>query len=105
MSYRIEFTRRALIDLKSLRKTDQVTILDHIEQHLAHEPTFQSKSRIKSLRPGTFPPYRLRVGEFRVYYDVDETEEVVIVFGVVLKSQSFEWLKRTNKKPSNGEST
>jgi hypothetical protein len=26
------------------------------------------------MRPGTFPPYRLRVDEFRVYYDVNEAQ-------------------------------
>lgn len=100
MPYRIEFTKQALEDIKSFRKTDQVSILDHIELHLGHDPTFQSKSRIKALRPGTFPPYRLRVGEFRIYYDVDEAEEVVIVFGVVLKSQSSDWLKQTSRRPA-----
>jgi len=34
-------------------------------------------SRIKRLRGRTAATYRLRVGDFRVFYDVDEAEVVV----------------------------
>jgi mRNA-degrading endonuclease RelE of RelBE toxin-antitoxin system len=29
-----------------------------------------------------YPPYRLRVGDFRVYYDVDESRSEVVVLHV-----------------------
>ena len=52
----------------------------------------QSCSRIKQLRPGTYPPYRLRVDEIRVYYDVDEARRLVVVLGIVPKSKCAAWL-------------
>ena len=103
MAYRIEFVDAAKADLRALRKTDRVKVLDRIEQHLRHRPTFQSKSRIKSLRPATFPPFRLRVDEFRVYYDVDQSQEMVVIFGIVAKSESEAWLAQSTKRHQKGE--
>ena len=92
MYYNIDFESDALEELKGLRKGEQVKILKAVEMHLRFEPTLQSKSRIKHLRPGTRPPYRLRVDDFRVYYDVQTEERRVIVYGVVHKERSLEWL-------------
>lgn len=103
MPYRIEFVNAAKDDLGMLRKSDRVKVLDRIEKHLSHQPTLQSKSRIKPLRPGTFPPFRLRVDKFRVYYDIDESQRLVIVFGVVIKAQSTAWLSRSTKEHLKGE--
>lgn len=102
MSYRIEFVRSAKDDLRLLRKTDQVKVLDRIERHLTNEPKRQSKSRIKRLRAKTFPPYRLRVDEFRIYYDVDDRSRVVIVYGVVPKDHSEAWLQKTSERRGEG---
>ena len=103
MAYRIELVEDAKADLLALRKTDRVKVLDRIEQHLRRQPTFQSRSRIKALRPGTFPPFRLRVDEFRVYYDVDESEKFIIVYGILAKSQSEAWLAQHTKRHQKGE--
>jgi mRNA-degrading endonuclease RelE of RelBE toxin-antitoxin system len=67
MPYRIEFADEAQLNLRAVRKSDQVKVIDRIETHLTYQPSLQSRSRIKSLRSGTFPPYRLRVDEFRIY--------------------------------------
>ncbi len=103
MPYRIEFVNAAKTDLRALRKSDRVKVLDRIETHLTHEPKLRSKSRIKPLRPGTYPPYRLRVDQFRVYYDVDEDNRLVIVFGIVRKAQSAAWLNHTTEDHQKGE--
>lgn len=92
MYYSIDFESDALEELKALRKGEQVKILKTVEMHLRFEPTLQSKSRIKHLRPGTRPPYRLRIDDFRVYYDIQIEDQRVIVYGVVHKDQSLEWL-------------
>ena len=97
MPYRIELSDAAKLDLRTLHKSGQVKVLDKIEMHLAYQPTMQSKSRIKSLRPGTFPPYRLRVDELRVYYDVIEPQHLVVVYGIVPKSESKAWLEQSSK--------
>lgn len=95
MPYEIEFVREAKKDLRRFRKTDQVKVLDRIEMHLRHDPVHQSRSRIKRLRGDLFPPFRLRVDEFRVYYDVDETVNKVIIYGIVSKKDSEAWLAQS----------
>ena|SRR2546426_3684847 len=105
MPYQIEFVNAAKTDLQALRKSDQVKVLDRIEMHLTHQPKSQSKSRIKPLRPGTFPPYRLRVDEFRVYYDVNESERLVVIYGIVRKAESAAWLSQSTKGYRKGEKT
>jgi mRNA-degrading endonuclease RelE of RelBE toxin-antitoxin system len=101
MAYRIELVGAAKADLRKLRATDRAKVLDRIETHLTQQPTLQSRSRIKRLRPGTYPPYRLRADRIRVYYDVDEPQpqQVVIVLGIVSKDQSAAWLAGAGRPP------
>jgi mRNA-degrading endonuclease RelE of RelBE toxin-antitoxin system len=103
--YTIDFQADAWQDLKALRKGEQVKILKAIEMHLSHEPTQQSKSRIKRLRQGTRPPYRLRVDEFRVYYDVAMEEQIVTVYGITPKELSRDWLAAFAQKAAGTEDT
>src|SRR5215468_660481 len=103
MPFEIELVREAKEDLKRLRKTDQVKILDRIEKHLSHEPTRQSRSRIKRLGGAVFPPFRLRVDEFRIYYDVDEAEQKVVIYGVIRKTDAEAWLARSTSRRRNHE--
>ncbi len=92
MAFKIELVQEARADLKALPKSDQVRVLTAIEVHLTQEPLRQSKSRIKRLRPGTRPPFRLRVDDIRVYYDVVEDTRTVVVYGIVEKRHSLDWL-------------
>ncbi|MGH9785913.1 MAG: type II toxin-antitoxin system RelE family toxin, partial [Terriglobia bacterium] len=62
-----------------------------IETHLRHEPTKESKSRIKRLRGIRRPGYRLRVGDIRVFYDVSES--AVEILAIVSKSDAPDWLE------------
>jgi mRNA-degrading endonuclease RelE of RelBE toxin-antitoxin system len=49
-----------------------------------------SKSRIKRLRELTSPQYRLRVDEWRIFYDVAGHE--VFIRGLVKKADAADWL-------------
>ncbi|MFH1038744.1 MAG: type II toxin-antitoxin system RelE/ParE family toxin [PVC group bacterium] len=69
---------------------------DAIDDHLQHRPTVESKSRIKRLRDLKKPQYRLRVGDLRVFYDVEEAQ--VIVHGVVDKTHAEEWLAEIGER-------
>ncbi len=75
---------------------------DAILQHLRHQPTKESKSRIKRLRELSQPQYRLRVGNIRVFYDVGE--KVVQVLAIVLKSEADAWLAKHGESDETGSS-
>lgn len=69
---------------------------DAIEKHLRSEPEKRSKSRIKRLRGLRRPQYRLRVDEFRVFYDV--AEQRVEILAIVSKRDAEGWLDIVGEK-------
>jgi len=95
-TFNIEYSKAAANDVKQQRKFDQKKILDGIETHLRHEPTKTSHTRIKLMDQPFWSEYRLRVEDFRVYYDVDEALGTVDVLRVFEKGQS-----ETRKEPEH----
>ncbi len=87
-NFKIFYRKLAEEDLDSLRTYDQRLIFDAIEKHLETEPTKESKTRIKKMKQPFWCEYRLRVGEYRVYYDVDEEKKEVTVVRVFEKGQT-----------------
>ena len=97
MRYGIELAPEAAEDLANLKANIRGMARAAIEQHLRHQPTKVSKSRIKRLRGLSHPEYRLRVGDdLRVFYDV--TQGVVQVLAIVLKSEADAWLAKHGEK-------
>lgn len=64
--------------------------------HLGHEPMKISKSRIKRLREMEHPEYRLRLDEYRVFYDV--AGQTVVVLAIVPKGDTADWLNEYGVK-------
>jgi len=90
--YEIRYANEAVHDVRQMRKFDQRKVLEGIEIHLTHQPKFVSKSRIKAMSQPFWSQYRLRVDEFRVYYDVNDDDRIVNVLRVLMKTtdQSLE---------------
>ncbi len=82
--FEIEFTPEAEQDLKWFRKNEQNIILDGIEAQLRYEPTVETHNR-KQLRPNQTAEWELRVGKFRVFYDVDDQMHIVSIEAIGLK--------------------
>jgi mRNA interferase RelE/StbE len=81
MTYDIEFVPRAVKDLKALPKPAQRSILAKIEamrNNLAGD--------VKRLTKFT-PEYRLRVGDYRVLFEVEEHK--VIIYRVVNRKDAY----------------
>ena len=85
--FQIEFTPEALVDLRSLRKYDQEQIVGTIEGQLPHQASEPSRNR-KRLRPNQLAEWELRIGEFRVFYDVDAEQAVVKIEAIGCKQGS-----------------
>lgn len=83
--YEIRLTSAAKADLRSLRAYDRRRIVGEIDQHLSFEPTLESQSRIKRMEQPFWSQYRLRIDEFRAYYDVHAESRVVEVIRVLRK--------------------
>lgn len=87
-AYEIVLKRSAVADLDGLRMYDAAQIADAMEKHLTHEPAKESKSRIRRLRGISNPDYRLRVGDYRVFYNIDDDARRVEVLRLMHKDQT-----------------
>lgn len=88
--YRIELSNPAIADLMVLRAFDRARVLAEIQEHLTGAPTTAAGHRklLNALRPSWehVPPlWQLRVGDFRVFYDVEEEARIVYVRRVIRK--------------------
>ncbi len=90
MRFEVSYSDEAVEQLKTLRAHDRAAIMDQIEQVLMVNPTLESKARVKLLRQPAPTQYRLRVGEFRVFYDV--VQEAVLVIQILSKEESIAYL-------------
>jgi len=86
----IRYSSEAIDQLKGLRAFDRTAILDQIEQVLTVNPMTESKARVKRLREPAPTQYRLRVGEFRVFYDVEQ--DTVLIIQILSKQDSLDLL-------------
>jgi mRNA-degrading endonuclease RelE of RelBE toxin-antitoxin system len=68
--FEIEFTLDAIDDMRLLRKYERQQIVETIQNQLAHQPTEETRNR-KRLRPNQLAEWELRIGRFRVFYDID----------------------------------
>ena len=95
MWHEIFLAPEAVADLRRLPAHVRAEITAAIEKRLRHAPSASSRSRIKKLKGVDHPQYRLRGGEVRVFYDVDEG--VVEVVAIVPKSEAADWLERVGR--------
>lgn len=58
-----------------------------VTEQLSYEPNTPTRNR-KEMRPNWLAVWELRIGDFRVYYDVDEEEEIVDIRAIAVKEGS-----------------
>jgi mRNA-degrading endonuclease RelE of RelBE toxin-antitoxin system len=95
--FEIEFTSEAEQDLKWFRKNEQNVILDAIEAQLRYEPTIETRN-LKRLRPNQMAEWELRVGKFRIFYDVDNQMRIVSLEAIGLKIGSNMFFRGKERK-------
>lgn len=89
--HKIVLKPSAIRDLDRLRRHDAAMITDGMEKFLVDNPVQENKSRIKRLRGIQNPDYRLRLDEYRVFYNVDLVTGTVEVLRVLHKCQTAEY--------------
>ncbi len=83
----LEFTTEAVVDLRYLRKFEQSLIIDDVDRQLTTEPTRQTKHR-KPLRPNDLAKWELRIGKYRVFYDVSAAADSVKIKAIGWKEHN-----------------
>lgn len=77
--YVVEYQPDAVAELHELRAFDRVRVLDAVAKNLTAAPAaVRGKKKLVDLGGGN-SIRQLRVGDYRVFYDVDEEERLVIV--------------------------
>ena len=80
----IEYAQGVVDDLAVLRAFERKRVLDGVEKQLSHEPMRETRNR--KMLHGLIPPWQdvepvweLRIGQYRVFYDVDVATCVVTI--------------------------
>lgn len=88
MRYAIEYSPETIGHLRVLTARQRSTVFDAIEEQLRHQPAVETRNR-KPMRPNPIAPWELRLGDLRVYYDVeDDPEPKVLIRAVGLKERN-----------------
>lgn len=82
--FRVEYLSGARKDLEKIDGQRQKRILLAIEE-LAKNPF--GKSQVKKLVNS--PYYRLRVGDYRIIYDLQQTKLVILVIHIKKRSEAY----------------
>lgn len=85
--FETRFVQSAVGDLEFLKKLEQRYVVSMIEQHLSLEPATPTHKR-KPLRPNELATWELRLGAFRVFYEIDPQDMIV-------------WIKAIGRKEHN----
>lgn len=88
--FRIRYARLALEHLKDLRSYDRNRVLDEVDECLRWAPGVATvKTKMLHGASPSFehvkPVWQLRVGDYRVIFDIDEVNRTVIIRAVLYK--------------------
>lgn len=90
--YQIELTEDAKSDLWQYSASERKTILSQIRQELEHEPLTETRNR-KKLRDNPIAPWELRIGKYRVFYNVPAETAVVSVVAIGHKEHNVLFIR------------
>jgi mRNA-degrading endonuclease RelE of RelBE toxin-antitoxin system len=68
--YSIQYSPEAFDHLSVFSTADQSLVLNEVEIHLSQQPAEPTRKR-KLLRPNPIAPWALRLGDIRVFYEVE----------------------------------
>ena len=71
-----------------LTARQRASVFDTVDEQLAHQPNVETRNR-KPMRPNPIAPWELRIGNLRVYYDIEDSpENVVTILAVGSKDRN-----------------
>lgn len=95
--FELDFTESAIEDLRYFKNTEQNLILDTVEEQLPQEPLDVTKNR-KQLRPNDISAWELRIDKYRVFYDVNVENNLVIIKAVGWKEHNQLFIRGKESK-------
>jgi mRNA-degrading endonuclease RelE of RelBE toxin-antitoxin system len=83
----IDITESARDDIGFFKPFERRRILDAIEEQLTYEPVTPTRQR-KTLRPNNLSQWALRVGKYRIFYDIEADPVIVRIKAVGWKEHN-----------------
>ncbi len=80
-AYQIDMTEDAKADLSCYSASERKVIVSEIRDQLTHQPSTTTRNR-KALRDNPIARWELRVGAFRVFYELDEESQTVSIVAI-----------------------
>jgi mRNA-degrading endonuclease RelE of RelBE toxin-antitoxin system len=103
MKFNIEFTKRAIKELKNLPTQIQKQILE--ETLILETEPFQFKNKIKRIKGFMFPCFRLRIDtsndSYRIFYGIDK--DIIFILRIISKKDADKIISRLRKIDSPPE--
>lgn len=88
MAYRIDLTRSAIKELEELSSKTHDNVINHLRM-LENEPRMFGAEKLAGI-----DAYKLRVGNYRIVYEINDREKVVRVVMVDDRKQVYRRLRR-----------
>ncbi len=89
--FSITLSNAAAQNFRNLPTSFQQQILDALNKYLKQRPYLVTKTRIKVLQGFQPTMYRLRSGDYRIYYRIYQRS--VLVLNIMHKKDSDRWIK------------
>ncbi|OQX16444.1 MAG: hypothetical protein BWK80_40155 [Desulfobacteraceae bacterium IS3] len=97
MIYQIEITDDAKTDMSFFEMYERKIILAGIKEQLTHEPLKETKNR-KKLRDNPIAAWELRIGRYRIFYEVNKNIVTVTVVSVAMKRHNVLYIRNKEVK-------
>ena len=91
-SYRIDVTEEAQIDLSYYTAFERKLVVSEIREQLSNQPLLETKNR-KSLRDNPIAAWELRIGKYRIFYEVNEPPQSVSIVSVGHKEHNVLFIR------------
>ncbi len=89
--FRIFETNRFIDDLEGIGKNRKIKIYDKIRNHiypqLKNNPFYGNN--IKKLVNYDPPTWRYRIGDYRLFYEIDQKEKTVYIITIEIRSKAY----------------
>ena len=87
MPYQLIFSEEAASHLKFLTAREQRIVIDAVEEQLPYQANIPTRNR-QPMRPNNLATWKLRLGNLRVYYDIEESEQIVRILAIGVKERN-----------------
>jgi mRNA-degrading endonuclease RelE of RelBE toxin-antitoxin system len=88
LRYAIKYSPETIGHLRALTARQRAIVFNAVEEQLRFEPLVQTRNR-KLMRPNPLAPWELRIGELRVYYDVEgASDPTVVIHAIGIKDRN-----------------